>query len=423
MRLIKLNIYCVSFSLFLLTGLASAQEKPDVTYASADNIALKSLYETRQWVELYEALKHSKGPALYRGAVAVTFNDNPRQAERLLRSVIKSAPHSDEAYQAYEWLAHLYLYSGQYQRLISSMEERWAAFPDRSAVPQERAEMAGFRGLPDQIVSQHRPSTIRHETESIFIPLTINGVSATYFFDTGAWPSCLTESEAKRFGLTINDAAGSLGTMTTARVGFRTAVAKELTIGNVHFRNVSFVVFPDDQEPWSGVPPGRRGILGIPILHGLRTLRWSKDDTVEIGFKSASLDVRKANLYFDNNHLVLVARFQQQKILATLDTGAESTDLYGGFAKQFASFLSASGKQGSTEVRGVGHTQSYDSITVPELRFQVGGVETALRPAHILLNHEGTKCCIGNFGLDLLKQVPAFKIDFGAMRLTLEAKH
>ncbi len=421
MRLIKLNIYCVSFSLFLLIGLASAQEKPDVTYASA-NTALKSLYETQQWVELYEALKHSKGPALYRGAVAVTFNDNPRQAERLLRSVIQAAPHSDEANQAYEWLAHLYFYTGQYQRLISNMEERWAAFPNRNEVPQERAVMAGFRGLPDQMVSQHRPSTLRHESGSIFIPLTINGVSATYFFDTGAWPSCLTESEAKRFGLTINDTTGSLGTMTTARVGFRTAVAKELIIGNIHFRNVSFVVFPDDQEPWSDLPPGRRGILGIPILHGLRTLRWSKDNTVEIGFKSLSLDVRKANLYFDNDHLVLVAGFQQQKILATLDTGAESTDLYGVFAKEFASFLSASGKQGSTEVRGVGHAESYDSITVPELKFRISGVETVLRPAHILLNHNGAKCCIGNFGLDLLWQAPAFKLDFGAMRLTLEAK-
>ncbi len=244
MRLIKLNIYCVSFSLFLLTGLVCAQGKPDVTYASADNTALKSLYETQQWVELYEALKHSKGPALYRGAVAVTFNDNPRQAERLLRSVIQSAPHSDEANQAYEWLAHLYFYAGQYRRLISNMEERWAAFPNRSEVPQERAAIAGFRGLPDQMVSQHRPSTLRHESGSIFIPLTINGVSATYFFDTGAWPSCLTESEAKRFGLTINETAGSLGTMTTARVGFRTAVAKELMIGHIHFRDVSFCSVP-----------------------------------------------------------------------------------------------------------------------------------------------------------------------------------
>ncbi len=300
---IQLITLCASLWLFLLTVSASAQQQqPAAIPASANNTDLKSLYDARRWAELYEALKHVKDPhALYRGAVAVTFNNNPHEAENILRSVIKSAPRSDEAYQAYEWLTHLYLYSGQYQRLISNLEERWAAFPNKSELPQERTAMAGFRGLPDQVVTQHHPSTLRHENGSIFIPLTINGVSATYFFDTGAWPSVMSESEAKRLGLTINDTAGALGTMTSAKVGFRTAVAKELVVGNTHFGNVSFVVFPDDQEPWSVLSPGRRGILGIPILLGLRTLRWSKNGRVEVGFKSAPFDLRKSNLYFDKH--------------------------------------------------------------------------------------------------------------------------
>lgn len=423
MRSIKLTALCAGLWLFLLAGSASAQEKRPAISASANGIDLKALYDARQWVELHEALKHVKGPALYRGSVAVTFNDNPRQAENILQSVIKSTPRSEQAYEAYEWLAHLYFYSGQYQRLISNMEERWAAFPNKSELPQEQTAMAGFRGLPDQTVSKHQPSTLRHESGSIFIPFTINGALATYFFDTGAWVSCMSESEARRLGLTIHGTTGTLGTGTSARVGFRTAVAKNLAVGNIHFQNVSFAVFPDDQEPWSVLSPGRRGLLGIPILLGLRTLRWTGDGTVEIGFKPGPLDVQKSNLYFDNDHLVIAADFKQRKILATLDTGAESTDLYQAFAKEFASFLSESGKKGSTEVRGVGRAESFDSTTVPELRFWVGGMETVLRPAHILLNHKGAKCCVGNFGMDLLKQAPAFKIDFGEMRLALEAKH
>jgi hypothetical protein len=62
-----------------------------------------------------------------------------------------------------------------------------------------------------------------------------------------------------------------------------------------------------------------------------------------------------------------------------------------------------------------------NSITVPKLTFQVGDVPTVLRPAHVLLKQIGAKCCIGNFGMDLLKQGSAFKIDFGAMTLELEA--
>jgi hypothetical protein len=204
----------------------------------------------------------------------------------------------------------------------------------------------------------------------------------------------MSESEAKRLGLTINDTAGTLGTMTGARVGFRTAIARELVIGGTHFRNASFVILPDDMEPWSALPVGRRGLLGIPILLGLRTLRWSKDGKLEVGFKSAPFVARRSNLYLDNDHLVLVADFRGQKILATLDTGAESTDLYGTFAKDFASLLRDIGERSSTEVRGVGRAENYESITVPELRFKINGVEAVLRPAHVLSTHEGARCCV-----------------------------
>jgi gag-polyprotein putative aspartyl protease len=145
--------------------------------------------------------------------------------------------------------------------------------------------MAGFHGLPDQTAGKLRPSTLPHESGSIFIPVSINGNSATYFFDTGAWVSCMSESEAKRLGLAIHETAGTLGTGTGVRVGFRTAVAAELVVGKMHFKNVSFAIFRDDQEPWSVLPPGQRGLLGIPMLLGFRSLRWIRDGAVEIGSK------------------------------------------------------------------------------------------------------------------------------------------
>ncbi len=393
-----------------------------VTAAIAEDPAtseLKALYDTRRWAELHQALQSRKGPELYRGVVAAVFNDD-RQAERILRSVIKAAPRSEEAYQAYEWLTHLYFRTGRYHQLLANMRARWSAFPDKTELKNEQTAMAGFGGLPDQTIGKIRASTLRHEPGQIFIPISINGVPATYFFDTGAWVNCMSESEAKRLGLTIHDGAGTLGTGTGVRVGFRTAVAAEVVVGGMHFRNVSFAIFRDDQEPWSDLPPGRRGLLGIPVILGFGTLRWSQDGTVEIGKRPASPALRESNLFFDDDHLVVAAGLGQRTVLATLDTGALTTDLYQAFATEFASLLSDSGKKDTTEVRGVGHAESFDSITVPELRFRIGNVDTTLRPAHVLLKQIGAKCCLGNFGTDLLKQARAFKLDFGAMRLDLE---
>ncbi len=389
-----------------------------VQMAAADDSELHSLYKAHQWAELRAAVRARKSPPVYRGIVAAVYGDD-RGAESILRAVIKATPQSEDAYEAYEWLTHIYFRTGQYHRLIGAMEARWAAFPKKSELINEQKVLAGFHHLPDQTVSAARPSKLPHEAGEIFIPISINKMPANYFFDTGAWVNCMSESEAVRLGLTIHDTSGTLSQAAGAQIGFRTAVAPELTVGDIHFKNVSFAVFKDDQEPWSDLAAGRRGLIGIPILLGLRTLRWSQDGTVEIGAKAGALRDERTNLFFDDDHLAIAGNLGSSKILGTLDTGAEGTDLYEAFSKTFPA-LTGGGKKDTTEVRGVGHAENFDSITLPELKFQLGGADVALRPAHVLMKQLGAKCCVGNFGMDLFKQGKAFRIDFGAMRFELE---
>ena len=155
------------------------------------------------------------------------------------------------------------------------------------------------------------------------------------------------------------------------------------------------------------------------MLVGFGTLRWIRKGTLEIGDRPEPLDIRKSNLVFDNDHLAVTATAGGRNVLATLDTGAETTDLYKPFADAFASLLEQNGKKDSIEERGVGHTEAFDAVTMPELRIQLGGFDTVLSPAHVLLKSIGANCCIGNFGMDLLKQAPSFSIDFRAMILRL----
>jgi|SRR5579863_2502949 len=400
------------FRLVLLTLFVA----PLVCAQIASDGDLKALYDGQKWAALHDELQKTNAHNLYRGAVAVVFHEDSRRAESLLQSVIKAEPKSEDAYQAYEWLSHLYLYSGRYRSFVSIMEARWTAFPQRPGEKQEREEAAGFRGLPDQVTERVRPSTLRHEDKSIFIPLTVNGAPATYFFDTGAWLSSVSESEAKRLGLKFGGASGSTATVTN-RIGFRTAVAEKLIVGEVRLKNVSFAVFPDDQEPWSLVPPGRRGLLGMPIILAFRTLRWAPDGTVRIGETPAALNVHTANLIFDNDHLAVTVRFQGRKALAAVDTGAEGTDLFRDFAVQFPSVME-SGKKGSTEIHGVGGKETYESVTLPEVSFELGGIQAVLHSPEVLMNRS-IRSYIGNFGLDLFQQGRAFKFDFTAMRLEL----
>ena len=391
---------------------------PSACGASTGSTSLDSLYAGRRWTELYKAVQSRKDQVFFRGVVAAVFGEDST-AERLLRSVIVSSPHSEQAYESYEWLTHIYFRNGRYRTLMANMEARWAAFPNKPELKQEQTALAGFRGLPDQTASKAKYAELHHDPNQIFIPLRIENTPATYFFDTGAWMNCMSASEAKRLGLTIRDIQGTTGTATGQRVGFRTAVAREVTIGAMRFSNVSFAVFDDNEEPWPSLAPGRRGAIGIPLILAFRTLRWSEDGTVEIGSKGKKPDPIRANLFFDDDHLLTSARLNGTDIRATLDTGAETTDLYLPFATRFPALVQAGAKM-SMDIRGVGNKQTFDSIAVPEVRFELGRENVVLKPAHVFLKDLGAKNCIGNFGIDLLMQAHVFRIDFGAMRLDLE---
>lgn len=385
---------------------------------SPGDATLKSLYEGHHWKQLAAALKAGDGPALYRGVVAAAFNQD-QLAERLLNDAIALSPEGEAAYDAHEWLAHIYFRTGQYRRFVAQMEERWSKFPDRAERKQEETTVAGFRDLPNLEIAASGYSRLKIEPEKISVPVSINHRAASYFFDTGAWINCMSESEAKRLGLTVDRTDGSVTTGTGSSIGFRTAVAPELTIGKTSFRNVSFAIFPDNQEPWSDLPVSKRGLIGIPILLGLRSLRWQADGVLEAGLTPRVLDVPSSNLFFDNDHLMIEASLGDRPVIATLDTGAQTTDLYAPFANAFPDLLAREGRRDKTEVRGVGDAETFESFTLPDVGFRIGETRVALRPAHVLLKQIGTQDRMGNFGMDLLRQQRGFRIDFRAMRLEL----
>ena len=82
---------------------------------------LDQLFHARQWFELRSAVT-DRSRALMRAAVATVFND-PETAERLLRNVIKSAPASNDADEAYGMLLQIYLRSGQYGRWVTTYRQ------------------------------------------------------------------------------------------------------------------------------------------------------------------------------------------------------------------------------------------------------------------------------------------------------------
>jgi hypothetical protein len=380
---------------------------------------LKSLYDAHQWFDLNDKRRNNPEPALCGGATAAAFA-RASEAEELLHAVIAADPKSPEALQACDWLSHLHIQTGQFEKLAAIQQTLLQNFPASPEVRRKRSTVASLLHLPNQRTLRSGFATTRHDG-GVFSPMTINEQPAVYFFDTGAGLSAMSESEARRLGMSIKDGGGKMGTSTGHQTSFLTAVAERFQWGDLQLRNVSFAVFPDSQEPWKDLPEGHRGLIGIPVLLAAQRIRWSQDGLLEIGAASPARTERRPNLCFDEDQLIAAITVQRREIWMRLDTGAVETEFWKGFTEAFPDLIRTAGRKQVKEVHGIGHAEEVESVALPVLEIVLGGMNVPLRPAIVLMNQPGPKRCWGNIGIDALKRASAFEIDFRTMTLALQA--
>ena len=374
-----------------------------------------ALYRARRWFEL-RTIVTTQSATLIQGAVAAAFNDRDH-AERVLRTVIRSRPSSDDADDAYEWLCRTYLMSGLYARFVSTYREWGAAFPASSKHREQRDSFERFAGRPDQISGRMRLVVAKHERDSFTVPVTINGKTDDFLLDTGALHSVMTDREARKLGLAIGSDVRLMTGASGDSARFHTAIAKDVVVGATAFHDVSFAVM-EPVGPWRDAEVG---VVGLPLLLGLESIRWSHDGKAQLGRVGSRASTMATNLVLDRR-LLLKADVAGQTALMAVDTGADTTDLNENFAAQFRSVVDGA-RRTTQDITGVGGTRTFDALELPDLVFTIGTKRAFLRPAKITLQHItaiGGECCVGNAGRDLLLQGSSLTIDLATMTLRVE---
>jgi Aspartyl protease len=404
----RILVACLVLLALTQTCLAADNDRPD----------LKSFFDAHRWFELRDSLAKGTAPVFYQGVVACAFNDL-RWCDKKLHAVLHSAPRSDEAVEAHRILASAYFTHGKYKKALAQVDGILALRPTDSDALSDRPVIAVLADTPDQQLAG-RHSTV--ELQDGGLPFAINGVQATYWFDTGAALSVLSESEAKRFGLRIHPASVKVGDLNGTQVNTRIVVADELSIGSVRLKHVAFLVFPDNQPPFNEQSPGSRGLIGMPVLQAFETFAWGADKRFEIGLESSTKSVPHADLCFDGNHPVVQVGYDNRTLVFALDTGASNTDLYPPFASAFPELIRSAVKKDSYKMEGVGGAKYMEAATLESLKFSIGGFPVTLKSAGVLLKPttDSSKFFAGNLGIDLLQQAHKTTFDFKAMTLTLQ---
>jgi predicted aspartyl protease len=394
----------------LITGQLVKAQLPDV---------LKAAYDTNRVFELRDAMLRSSTPLLYRGAVDASSN-SIRAAEIELRSVIQHDPKSADAYEAHDLLGNMYfrnsMYREGYAEIVAALHER----PNASDAKSMLSIFTALNELPKMTVVEAKPSSINIEPGSISLPLKANGQDLKFFFDTGAGISVIGESEAKELGIKAKPVEGKMGDSSGQGVsGLQLALVSDLRIGGLHLHDVPFLVIADSGEPWNHSPKNEHGIIGLPILIAMRTLRWTPACKFDFGFPTQAFDLSKCNMLFHNSNPVIDVLVDSRHLDFTLDTGAVSTDLNPQFAKALP-LLMKGGTPETNSIEGLGGKVENSSILLPSVTFEIDRKRVVLTPAHVFTDHGVGTWASGNLGMDLLKQAHTFTLDFGAMTLRLQ---
>jgi hypothetical protein len=135
------------------------------------------------------------------------------------------------------------------------------------------------------------------------LPVSIDGKTDEFIFDTGAFQSAVTEREARKLGMTVQDDRRTLTDISGTKTAFRTAVAKEVTLGSMTFRNVSLAVI----TPGGPLANVEAGIIGLPIILAMGGMNWSNSGTAEFG-GALPPSSEESNLVFDGGRLVASRR-------------------------------------------------------------------------------------------------------------------
>jgi hypothetical protein len=256
----------------------------------------------------------------------------------------------------------------------------------------------------------------------VVLPLTVNGRDVRWLVDTGANITMISDAEAARLGLVTLASDGQAADLAGGKTGVRTAVAERVVIGRTRVENVTFLVMPADQMPWKELPPGKQGILGLPLAIALDAIRWTRAGMCHTG--SAAVDGpasrMPANLTFRRLHVITNLEFAATKLEFILDTGNQAgTQVWERFGNEFAQLVKDRGRKGTARLTQIGGAADHNVTVLPNLQLKVGGRDVDLEEAKLFSKPVGDDRFHGLLGMDVLSQSDEVTIDFRSMTLTL----
>jgi len=322
-------------------------------------------------------------------------------------------------------LIRLFNYSDAYENANTLL-----SILDVSIDSAEIADVSNTAKLLNSLVGVPAQETVIKESTTLKldsgrIPLQIGENDRSFIFDTGANFSILMRSEANLLQLEVVEAGLEVSTSTDIKVFADIAVADNLTIGNIEFRNVVFLVLPDEALTFPGgfrIP----GIIGYPVIEALGEIRFQGNDFIEIPETPSIYTQTKnkqTNIALDNLNLIVNLDYESQSLIGGLDTGANKSVMYEPFFRQYRERIENLGSADSIRTGGVGGIRILPVYKLPDFKMVIGGKTVTLTEIDIYtesIRRNEENYLYFNIGHDILDQFNEYIINFRLMQFSLK---
>lgn len=315
---------------------------------------------------------------------------------------------------------------GQYQPAYNLLQEI-LALPACAGCEEEIDDARNLSRLvqplvdvPPQTVQRNGDTTLTMSGDFHEIPVRIGGSPRNYILDTGANLSVLMRSEARELDLEIRKAGFQVGTTTDLKVSADIAVVPDLQIGNLQFKNVIFMVFPDESLTFSEANFRIPGIIGFPVIEAMGEIRFRKDRTMVI---PSEVPVRsQKNLALNELDPRIAVQYQSDTLICRLDTGANKTHFYAPFFERYRIDIEAQSNLQTGKATGAGGSREFKAYLLAKVELTVGGVNVSLEDITVYTEplDENSEHLFCNLGLDVLDQFGGYTVNFRDMALVLE---
>jgi len=326
-------------------------------------------------------------------------------------------------------LSGLRLRQSRYAESLAALDAALPRVTDpavRADLEQSRTFIEPLIGAPPMQAHIGPAASIaltRDATSHMRADIGVNGGTVDAILDTGSGVSTLSLSNARRLGVRMLAGQASIGTATSANVTTGLAIADRVTLGGAEFRNVIFLVMPDEALTFAHGAYVVHAIVGLPLLMPLGRVEYAKvgdgaTETLRYG-PSPNRAGPDSNLFADGVDAVALVRANDnaQTLRFFIDNGAPHSHLNRRFADELPEITSSGRHQAVTTAGGGGSETQADAMVLPSLTLHIGSGAAQLSNVPLIDDHHTSRH--GDIGLDALEPGRGYVLDFIAMRVEL----